>query len=229
MLSTAWKFSQFRAYPSIASSEPSFGDEVREFLASDLGTLEKRLYTANRRLISYTWTPAPHETGTGFYISMDISTCRRGLKRHTIAGTYTYSNGTTANLATFGDILDDFKSMRQNAPTPQLGEPTIMNHVLTAATQSRDRTNKFLDGGLICKPPGSNLDTVHNELRRLLWYSVSDNGRKRIREFSILLGTSSIAGTVAGLAASGVTALAIETVEYRCGNGHERCKKTLQD
>ncbi|CAL8584427.1 hypothetical protein XPA_010029 [Xanthoria parietina] len=227
MLSSALKPLQFRAFLAALPSEPSFGDDLRQFLDGDIKPLDKRLYTATRQMISYTWAPELHQTGTGFNISMDISRCNRALKRHTIAGIYTHSNGTTANQATVGDLLDDLRAIRGDALTPQLGERAIMKHVLVAATRSRDRTNSLLDGGLICKSPSANVDNVHNELRRLLWYSVPDNVKKHIWEFSILLGTSSIAGTVAGLSASGVTALAVLAVDYRSKNGQTQYNKTL--
>lgn len=51
--------------------------------------------------------------------------------------------------------------------------------------------------------------------------------RKHVWEFSILFGTSSIAGTVAGLVPSGVTTLAVLAVNYRSKNGDERYNKTL--
>lgn len=154
-------------------SENSFTEDLREFLVEDFGLLDKRSSTRTPSLMSYTWAPPASEVAPGFNISMDASGCGGSGNKSTIAGIYTYSNGTTEDDATVGDILADLKAMMRNTPNLYIAESVMSRHTLTAARTVQAASNKLLDGGLICTTTTetSSGEVVHNELRRLLWLS----------------------------------------------------------
>ncbi|KAI4265325.1 MAG: hypothetical protein L6R38_009507 [Xanthoria sp. 2 TBL-2021] len=158
---------------------------------------------------------------------MDISRCRRGLTHETVAGTYIYPDGTIKQNATMGDILTNLLAVRKEAPDLLTAERIVRNHTLTRARMAQDMSNKLLDGGLICRPsPGAlSGETIHTELRRLLWYSVPAHVRREAWQFSILIFSSGLAGVGAGF----TTALAAYVVQYRNNHGDERHNKTLTD
>ncbi|KAI4145703.1 MAG: hypothetical protein L6R39_003722 [Caloplaca ligustica] len=154
-------------------SEDSFEEDLREFLAEDVNILDRRSAANKPRLLSYSWEPPPWRGIPGFNISMDFSGCARSVKKDTTAGIYTYSNGTTQDDATAGDILADLNAMRKDAPDPLTAESVMGHHMLTGARTVEAMSNKLLDGGLICESPtgAPNGEVVHDELRRLLWWS----------------------------------------------------------
>ncbi|KAL8919489.1 MAG: hypothetical protein Q9208_006774 [Pyrenodesmia sp. 3 TL-2023] len=153
--------------------ENSFAEDLREFLVEDVDLLDKRSSTRTPRLMSYTWAPPASEVAPGFNISMDASGCGESGNKSTIAGIYTYSNGTTADDVTVGDILADLKEIMRDAPNLYIAENVMSKHTLAAARTVQATSNKLLDGGLLCKTATktSSSEIVHNELRRLLWLS----------------------------------------------------------
>lgn len=82
---TQWSPSQALAHPDM-SSEVSFQNDILEFVADDVQPLGESSFTASPRLISYTWFPPPSQNVVGFNISVDISSCSRGVKSYTMAG-----------------------------------------------------------------------------------------------------------------------------------------------
>lgn len=205
-------------------SSISLEDDIQDFLADDVQTLyQRRSAATSRRMISYATIPSPTEAAIGFNISMDISGCKRGVRKNTTAGIYTYSNGTTQENTTIGDILADLKAIKREAPDSHAADRLVWDHTLTSARTVRDMGNLLLDGGLVCKMAKPSGQSVHNELRRLLWLDAHPHAREEAKQISILIATSGLAGLVAG----GVTALAAFIVEYRNTHGEERKDKTL--
>lgn len=120
-----------------------------------------------------------------------------------------------------GDIFASLRAVRQEAPDLPTAERVVRNDTLALARKAQKMSNDLLDGGLICQPSkgASSGESIHTELRRLLWYS------QEAWQFSILIVTSGLAGIVAGA----TTAFAAWIVQYRNNHGDERHNKTLTD
>lgn len=128
-----------------------------------------------------------------YNVSVDVSGCGTSVKRSTIAGIYTHANGTVQNVATVGDILEDLKSIENDAPNAQDGQIRLANHTMTFAQSLETSSNELLDNVLICKDSG---EVVHDELRHLLrsWSRVE----KFFLEHTVLLVSSVAAAALGG-------------------------------
>ena len=163
-------------------SSMSLKDDIHNFLAEGLQTLNQgRSAATTRRMISYATIPSPTETAIGFNISMDISGCKRGVRKTTMAGIYTYSNGTTQGNTTIGDILADLKAIKREAPDSHAADRLVWDHTLASARTVRDMGNLLLDGGLVCTTAKPSGQSIHNELRRLLWLDVHPHAREEAK------------------------------------------------
>ena len=180
------------------------GGSLAEEYLETLGLIDenrvKRGYMSTARLISFTQSPSRNIPGLN--LSMDISGCGRSVHRDTLAGIYTYSNGTIQDDATVGDILVDLKAIRQLASESHSVNNVISNHTLAVARKIEKTAIDMLDGGLICKSTrGSETNSlIHSELRRLLWLSPEARGRARAfsLRLSIILAKSIGVGGIAG-------------------------------
>ncbi|KAL8682517.1 MAG: hypothetical protein Q9186_001464 [Xanthomendoza sp. 1 TL-2023] len=185
-----------------AGTDPGFEDpsmqDLHDFLATDNHLSQRSSASEKPRLVSFTWTPTSRKAIPGFNISMDISGCGKSLRKNTLAGIYTYPNGTTKNDATVGDILADLRATKMNAPDVHTGQVAMKNHMLTSAQTVQAMSNRLLDRDLVCKPPRdiSGGEVIPNELRRLLFLS-----REATREILFLLCVSLSAAIPSGLIA----------------------------
>ena len=98
------------------------------------------------RLISFTQSPSRNVPGLN--LSMDISGCGRSVHRDTLAGIYTYSNGTVQDDATVGDILVNLKALRQKASDSHSINNVISNHTLAVARKLEKTAIGMLEGAL---------------------------------------------------------------------------------
>ena len=151
------------------SSEYFSEEEIRELFAGQLEQIEGRGHKGVPRLLSYASSPSWKAFPT-FNLSMDISGCGYSVNKNTLAGIYTYQNGTTKYDATVGDILKAINEIANHVPDLQTAESRLSEHLTFSSKIVQARANRLLDGGLVCKSSATsrNTDVVHTELRRLL-------------------------------------------------------------
>lgn len=92
-------------------NDRSVAEEYFEIFDENVTPLDKRGYQRSGRLLSFVETARSAEDLPGFNLSMDVSGCGRSVQMNTVAGIYTYYNGTTHDNATVGDILADLTMM----------------------------------------------------------------------------------------------------------------------
>ncbi len=81
-------------------NDRSVAEEYFEILDENVTPLDKRGYQKSGRVLSFVETPRSAEDLPGFNLSMDVSGCGRSVQMNTVAGIYTYFNGTIHDNAT---------------------------------------------------------------------------------------------------------------------------------
>ena len=160
---------------SAAASLQSDPNDVRHGLSSVISELSTSidyfnsplsLRARNARSQATVFSYAFENSDLQYNLSVDVSGCGYSVKSNTIAGIYTHSNGTVLDEATVRDILEDLKSIEDEAPSAQERQKRLANHTKTLAQSLELSSNELLDNFLICKDSSG---VVHDELRHLLW------------------------------------------------------------
>ncbi|KAL8688313.1 MAG: hypothetical protein Q9218_005747 [Villophora microphyllina] len=153
------------------------------------GEVSKRSTVPQPRLLTYITKHQQGQTTNIFNITVLLGGCENGINASTIAGIYTFANGTTREHVTVGEIAADLRDT----------ERSLSSHTISNARIVSTQSNNLLAHHLICKDPprGSAADIDRNELRRLLW--LSPNAKMVIREYTTIIVSSIIAGGLGGL------------------------------
>lgn len=190
-----------------APVQRSFSDEIFESLYlsnaprppstnTSANDLSQRALARTPGLVSYI-APSTHSSDSiSVNISVDVSGCGKSVMSRTIAGIYTHVNGTIRDNATVGDILADLAAVQKGTPDIELAESLMWSHTLISAQMVQTESEALLDEGLICNRGGSTSMNVptHVELRRLVWWWITDQGLQGGREFAWLIGSSAFGG-----------------------------------
>ena len=182
-------------------NDRSVAEAYFEIFDENVTPLDKRGYQRSARLLSFVETPRSAEDLPGFNLSMDVSGCGRSVQMNTVAGIYTYFNGTVHDNATVGDILADIKSIKNRAHDPQAASNSMGSHAIGTARLLERQISNLLVRRLLC---GSPLETtieerIHNELRHLLWSEQTQETALRFgKKLFIMLAASVVVGSALG-------------------------------
>lgn len=132
--------------------------------------VNKRSPTSQPQLLTYIKKRHQGQTTNIFNITVLLGGCENGINASTVAGIYTFFNGTTREQVTVGAIDADLRHMEG-------AEQTLSSHTIRNARIVRAQSNNLLVNHLKCKDPprGSAADIDRNKLRRLLWLSPDAN------------------------------------------------------
>ena len=157
-------------------------------------SLEQREVNPDPHLYSYKFTYHDDAGETTFNISLFMSNCKTGVSPTTVAGIYTFHNGTTIVNATVGDISADLLKLEREDTQERMA-----HHVLRNVRFLARQSNTMLDRGLVCKPlPQTHRRTsIHDELRRRLlsWPET----KIVIQEYTTIIVYSVIAAGISGI------------------------------
>ena len=161
--------------------------------------LQPRSFANSAQLLTYTPKLSVDEASTRFNISVAISGCKHGVRWSTVAGPYTFANGTNKRDTAVGEIIDNLKTFRMNTLDHLDADQAMANHTLTLAQNVATVSNDMLQNQLICKDlvQHSGSEILHDELRKLLWDQ--QKIKKEIRELGVLIFASAVAGLLGGL------------------------------
>ena len=173
-------------------------------------SLEQRDVNPDLRLYSYKFTHHDDAGEITFNISLFMSNCKTGVSPSTVAGIYTFYNGTTIENATVGDISADLLELEREDTQERMA-----HHVLRNARFLSRQSNNMLDHGLICKPSQTHRrPSIHDELRRRL-LSWSET-RIVVQEYTTIIVSSLIAAGISGI----ITGLGASYNLYLKNPGH---------
>ena len=161
--------------------------------------LQPRRFANSAQLLTYTPRPSLDDGSAMFNISVAISGCKHGVRWSTLAGPYTFANGTTKSNTAVGEIIDNLKTFRGHTLDHLDADQAMANHTLTLAQNVAATSNDMLQNCLICKDKDqhSGTEIIHDELRKLLWDR--QKIKVQIRELGVLLFASAVAGVLGGL------------------------------
>ena len=175
-------------------------DSLRQYILDYLHASDETV--VRPYLLSYAASYDTSEGPVAHNISLDISGCENSAHLDTVTGPHTYNDGTTNDEATVHDILSDLSSVTQRVRSRRGAEIMYARHLLVVAQMAQRRSNDLLDNHLLCKSssPASNGETVHSELRHLLWgWPEISEVEKVATEYVVILVASTVAGALGGV------------------------------